>query len=81
MKSTQYCTSFSKEVNVIHTYIKNIFLYQGMKNDCDKKVEKHGRHIFRAILVKVYWFSLFTYKKKNAIAKKRNCQPVFKTED
>lgn len=50
----------------LDTHVENIFLYQGMKNDRDKQVEKHGGHIFRAILVKVHWLVLLVCKKREA---------------
>lgn len=46
------------------THIENIFLYQGMKDDRNKQVEKHSGHIFRAILVKVYWITLLICNKR-----------------
>lgn len=46
------------EFGCLCTHIENIFLYQGMKDDCNKQVEKHSGHIFRAILVKVHWLAL-----------------------
>lgn len=48
----------------LDTHIKNIFLYQGMKDDGNKQVKKHGGHIFRAVLVKVHWVVLLIWKKK-----------------
>lgn len=35
-------------------FVENIFLYQGVKDDRDEKVEKHSGHVFRAVLVEVH---------------------------
>lgn len=56
----------------LDTHIENIFLYQGMKDDCNKQVEEHSGHIFRAILVKIHWLTLLLWKNKQSNKNNKN---------
>lgn len=52
------------ERGYLYTHVENVFLYQGVEYDGDEQVEKHGGHIFGAVLVKVHWLCLLICKKQ-----------------
>lgn len=46
------------------THVQNVLLYQGVEDDRDEKVEKHGGRIFRAVLVEVHRVTFLICKTK-----------------